>query len=96
MIIIQTHPPRYAPCRINKQECHGNIILSAGNIFIQLNSSAFILEKSQSQSGIGVTNDSFYLQDYPERPFPHVLIYSTLLAILSIAVVGLVSFNVAF
>ena len=36
------------------------------------------------------------LKDYPDRPFPHVLIYSTLLAVLSIAVVGLVSFNVAF
>ena len=36
------------------------------------------------------------LKDYPDRPFPHVLIYSTLLAVLSIAVVGIVSFNVAF
>ena len=36
------------------------------------------------------------LKDYPDRPFPHVLIYSTLLAVLSIAVVGLISFNVAF
>jgi len=34
------------------------------------------------------------LKDYPDRPFPHVLIYSTLLAILSIAVVGLVSAHV--
>ena len=36
------------------------------------------------------------LKDYPERAFPHVLIYSTLLAVLSIAVVGIISFNVAF
>jgi hypothetical protein len=36
------------------------------------------------------------LKDYPDRAFPHVLIYSTLLAVLSIAVVGIVSFNVAF
>jgi hypothetical protein len=36
------------------------------------------------------------LKDYPERPFPHVLIYSTLLAVLSIAVAGIISFNVAF
>ena len=34
------------------------------------------------------------LKDFPGRPFPHVLIYSTLLAILSIAVVGFVSANV--
>ena len=34
------------------------------------------------------------LKDYPDRPFPHVLIYSTLLAVLSIAVVGFVSSNV--
>jgi hypothetical protein len=34
------------------------------------------------------------LKDYLDRPFPHVLIYSTLLAILSIAVVALVSSNV--
>ena len=32
------------------------------------------------------------LKDYP----PHVLIYSTLLAVLSIAVAGIISFNVAF
>jgi hypothetical protein len=36
------------------------------------------------------------LKDYPERTFPHVLITSTLLAVLSIAVVGIISFNVAF
>jgi hypothetical protein len=36
------------------------------------------------------------LKDYPDRTFPHVLIYSALLAILSIAVVGIISFNVAF
>ena len=36
------------------------------------------------------------LKDYPHRSFPHVLIASTLLAVLSIAVVGLISFNVAF
>jgi hypothetical protein len=36
------------------------------------------------------------LKDYPDRSFPHVLIASTLLAVLSIAVVGLISFNVAF
>ena len=36
------------------------------------------------------------LKDYPDRAFPHVLIYSTLLAVLSIAVVGIVSFNVAY
>ena len=36
------------------------------------------------------------LKDYPDRSFPHVLIASTLLAVLSIAVVGIVSFNVAF
>jgi hypothetical protein len=37
------------------------------------------------------------LKDYPDRSFPHVLITSTLLlAVLSIAVVGLISFNVAF
>jgi hypothetical protein len=36
------------------------------------------------------------LKDYPDRVFPHVLIYGTLLAVLSIAVVGIVSFNVAF
>ena len=36
------------------------------------------------------------LKDYPERPFPDVLIYSTLLAVLSIAVAGIISFNVAF
>lgn len=34
------------------------------------------------------------LKNYPDRPFPHVLIYSTLLAVLSIAVVGFVSSNV--
>ena len=27
----------------------------------------------------------------PDRPFPHVLVYSTLLAVLSIAAVGLIS-----
>jgi hypothetical protein len=36
------------------------------------------------------------LKDYPDRSFPHVLIASTLLAVLSIAVVGIISFNVAF
>jgi hypothetical protein len=36
------------------------------------------------------------LRDYPDRSFPHVLIASTLLAVLSVAVVGLISFNVAF
>ena len=36
------------------------------------------------------------LNEYPTRAFPHVLIYSTLLAVLSIAVVGIISFNVAF
>jgi hypothetical protein len=36
------------------------------------------------------------LKDYPDRAFPHVLISGTLLAVLSIAVVGVVSFNVAF
>ena len=36
------------------------------------------------------------LKEYPTRVFPHVLIYSTLLAVLSIAMVGIVSFNVAF
>jgi len=36
------------------------------------------------------------MKDYPDRSFPHVLIASTLLAVLSIAVVGLISFNVAF
>ena len=36
------------------------------------------------------------LKDYPNREFPDVLIYSTLLAVLSIAVVGISSFNVAF
>ena len=36
------------------------------------------------------------LEDYPEQAFPHVLITSTLLAVLSIAVVGIISFNVAF
>jgi len=34
------------------------------------------------------------LKNYPDRPFPHVLITSTLLAVLSIAVVGFVSSNV--
>jgi hypothetical protein len=34
------------------------------------------------------------LKNYPDRPFPHVLIYSTLLAVLSIAAVGFVSANV--
>jgi hypothetical protein len=33
------------------------------------------------------------LSVYADDPFPHVLIYSTLLAILSIAAVGLVSSN---
>ena len=36
------------------------------------------------------------LNEYPTRAFPHVLIYSMLLAVLSIALVGIVSFNVAF
>ena len=36
------------------------------------------------------------LKDYPDRSFPHVLIASTLLAVLSIAVVSIISFNVAF
>ena len=35
------------------------------------------------------------LKDYPNRAFPHVL-YSTLLAVLRIAVVGIISFNFAF
>ena len=34
------------------------------------------------------------LKDYPDRPFPHVLVHSTLLAILSIAAVGLISSHV--
>jgi len=34
------------------------------------------------------------LKDYPDRPFPHVLFYSTLLAVLSIAAVGLVSSHI--
>jgi hypothetical protein len=34
------------------------------------------------------------LSVYADDPFPHVLIYSTLLAILNIAAVGLVSFHV--
>jgi len=36
------------------------------------------------------------LNEYPTRAFPHVLIYSTLLAVLRIAMVGIVSFSVAF
>ena len=36
------------------------------------------------------------LKDYPDRSFPSVLVYSTLLAVLSIAVFGIISFNVAF
>ncbi len=36
------------------------------------------------------------LKDYPDRSFPSVWVYSTLLAVLSIAVVGIISFNVAF
>ena len=39
---------------------------------------------------------SSILKDYPNPAFPHVLIASTLLAVLSIAVVGLISFNVPF
>ena len=39
---------------------------------------------------------SSILKDYPNRAFTHVLIYSMLLAVLSIALVGIVSFNVAF
>ena len=35
-------------------------------------------------------------KEYPTRAFPHVLIYSTPLAVLSIAVAGIISFNVAF
>jgi hypothetical protein len=34
------------------------------------------------------------LHDYPDHAFPHVLVYSTLLAILSIAAVGLISSHV--
>ena len=34
------------------------------------------------------------LSVYADDPFPHVLVYSTLLAILSIAAVGLVSTHV--
>ena len=34
------------------------------------------------------------LSVYPDHRFPHVLFYSTLLAVLSIAAVGLVSSNV--
>jgi hypothetical protein len=34
------------------------------------------------------------LSVYPDHPFPHVLVYSTLLAVLSIAAVGLVSSHV--
>ena len=33
------------------------------------------------------------LKDYPDRSFPSVLVYSTLLAVLSIAAVGIFSFN---
>ena len=36
------------------------------------------------------------LKDYPDRSFPSVWVYSTLLAVLSIAVVGIISFSVAF
>jgi hypothetical protein len=36
------------------------------------------------------------LKDYSDRAFPNFVIYSTLLAVLSIAVVGIISFNVAF
>ena len=34
------------------------------------------------------------LSVYPDHRFPHVLFYSTLLAVLSVAAVGLVSSNV--
>ena len=34
------------------------------------------------------------LNVYPDHRFPHVLFYSTLLAVLSVAAVGLVSSNV--
>jgi hypothetical protein len=37
---------------------------------------------------------AFILKDYPDHPFPHVLICSTLLAVLSIAAVGFVSSHV--
>ena len=67
----------------------------ARNIFVRLNSSAFFL-KIYSQSRIGVTNDSFYFEGLSDRSFPSVWVYSTLLAVLSIAVVGIISFNVAF
>ena len=44
------------------------------------------------ESELGMT--ASILKDYPDHPFPHVLVYSTLLAIFSIAAVGVISSHV--
>jgi hypothetical protein len=71
-----------------------NIFQERGNIFALLNLSAFFLKKYLPQFRNGVTNEGRYFEVYPEHRFPHVLFYSTLLAVLSIAAVGLNSSHV--